>query len=88
MLRNQVIMLQRYIYKMTSVKNTHHLRLAYSQHRQKIPSKTFFSLFFRESMIHLGMEKRGTREGSCRTFRTESEEIVSNVDYCFLKGDI
>ena len=30
-------------------------------------------------MIYLGVEKRGTREGSCRTFRTESHDGVNGI---------
>ena len=38
-------------------------------------NKSIFN--FATVIIYLGVEKRGTREGSCRTFRTESEEIVA-----------
>ena len=46
---------------------------------QKIPSKTFFPLIFRQSGHYIGVKKIRIGERSCRKFKTKSQEAVNNV---------
>ena len=44
---------------------------------QKIPSKTFFPLIFRQSGHYIGVKKTRIGERSCRISKTKSQEAVS-----------
>ena len=55
---------------------------------QKIPSKTFFPLIFRQSGHYIGVKKTRIGERSCRTFKTKSREAVKDCERNIVKKQL